>query len=86
MTKQKVYAISALAMVGLSFIAPLAHAQSLPTPGTSDIAEANGPVWTALFNIVKYYIATYGSLMLWLFGIIAVFVLGILLAKKFLHF
>lgn len=59
-----------------------AHAQTVPTLSTSDIAAANGPVWTALVDIIKYYVATYGVLMLWIGGIIAVFALAFYMAKK----
>lgn len=74
--------------LAVSVFAPVAltHAQSVPTYGTSDIAQANGPLWTALGDIIKYYISVYGTDMLWILGMVAVFVLGVLLLKKFLHF
>ena len=85
--KQKVLAIGGIvATLAMPFVGLVAHAQSVPTFGTSDVAEANGPIWTAVGDIIKYYIATYGTLMLWIFGIIAVFVLGVLVLKKLLHF
>jgi len=50
----------------------LAHAQSLPTVGTTDIADAAGPLWTTLLNIVKYVFETFGPIALVIGAIVIV--------------
>lgn len=82
MTKMKLLLGSAVGAVVGVVTGLVAHAQTVPTLSTTDIAQANGPVWTALVDIIKYYISTYGVLMLWIGGILAVFVLAFYMAKK----
>jgi uncharacterized membrane protein YphA (DoxX/SURF4 family) len=61
--------VAALSGVGLALVA---HAQSLPTVGTTDVAEAAGPLWTTLLNIVKYVFETFGPIALVIGAIVVV--------------
>ena len=61
----------------------VAHAQTLPTLGTTDIAEADGPVWTAVITGGKYVLATFGPLVVWIGLILVVFYIGYRVVRHF---
>lgn len=73
MNKMKLMLGSALgAVVGvLGTLA--AHAQTVPTVGTSDIAAVGGPVLTALINSFEYTLITFGPPLFYIGAVIAVF-------------
>lgn len=52
-----------------------AHAQTVPTIGTSDIAAVGGPILTALVDSIKYVLVTFGVPLLFLSVMVAVFLM-----------
>lgn len=65
------FAAAALAIVLLGTIS--AHAQTVPTLGTSDIAAVGGPIFTALIDSIKYVLVTFGVPLLFLLVMVSVF-------------
>lgn len=74
MTKLQRMAVAGGFMGGVAtFVLGLvAHAQAVPTLGTSDVAAATNPIWQAIKDLVLYILQTYGPLMVGFLGILVV--------------
>lgn len=73
MNKIKLAVASVVSTIGAAVMALSAHAQSVPTVGTSDIADVGAPILTAVIDNSKYVLETFGPPLFVLLLAFAVF-------------
>lgn len=83
MTKLKVFLGTMGGAIAAFAGTMLAHAQSVPTLGSSDIAEADNPVWQAVIDGGKFILKSYGPLVVYILLIVGVFYLAYRMLRHF---
>lgn len=71
--KAKVALASASTVIASAVMALAAHAQSVPTVGTTDMAAVGAPILTSLVTMTEYVLQTFGPPLFWISAVIALF-------------
>jgi len=66
-------ALTGALFIGLVLVTPLVHAQSVPTVGTTDIANVGAPILTAMISNSEYVLETFGPPLFVILLVFAVF-------------